>query len=83
MYSGVIVIQSTSSAVASMQPIGKIAGPSIVSGRSSRLHITSRVNTAQGIVCRAVAEELPDFVEQVEPALEDAYLYLISREAIQ
>ena len=47
------------------------------------LHITSRVNTAQGIVCRAVAEELPDFVEQVEPALEDAYLYLISREAIQ
>jgi hypothetical protein len=30
-----------------------------------------------------VAEELPDFVEQVEPALEDAYLYLISREAMQ
>ena len=47
------------------------------------LHITSRVNTAQGIVCRAVAEELPDFVERVEPALEDAYLYLISREAMQ
>ena len=47
------------------------------------LHITSRVNTAQGIVCRAVAEDLPDFVEQVEPALEDAYLYLISREAMQ
>ncbi len=47
------------------------------------LHITSRVNTAQGIVCRAVAEELPGFVERVEPALEDAYLYLISREAMQ
>lgn len=47
------------------------------------LHITSRVNTAQGIACRAVAEGLPDFVEQVEPTLEDAYLYLISREAIQ
>ena len=47
------------------------------------LHITSRVNTAQGIVCRAVAEELPDFVERVEPALEDAYLYLISREAME
>ena len=47
------------------------------------LHITSRVNTAQGIVCRAVAEELPDFVEQVDPTLEDAYLYLISREAMQ
>ena len=46
------------------------------------LHITSRVNTAQGIACRAVAEKLPDFVEQVEPTLEDAYLYLISGEAI-
>lgn len=47
------------------------------------LHITSRVNTAQGIACRAVAEKLPDFVEQVEPTLEDAYLYLISGGAIQ
>ena len=47
------------------------------------LHITSRVNTAQGIACRAVAGELPDFAEQVEPTLEDAYLYLISREAVQ
>ena len=46
------------------------------------LHITSRINTSQGIACRAVAEELPDFVEQVEPTLEDAYLYLISGEAI-
>lgn len=46
------------------------------------LHITSRINTSQGIACRAVAEELPDFVEQVEPTLEDAYLYLISEEAI-
>ena len=46
------------------------------------LHITSRINTAQGIACRAVAEKLPDFVEQVEPTLEDAYLYLISGEAI-
>lgn len=47
------------------------------------LHITSRINTAQGIACRAVAEELPAFVERVEPTLEDAYLYLISGEAIQ
>ena len=46
------------------------------------LHITSRVNTAQGIVCRAVADDLPDFVEHVVPALEDAYLYLISRVAM-
>lgn len=47
------------------------------------LHIMSRINTAQGIICRAVAEKLPDFVEQVEPTLEDAYLYLISKEVIQ
>lgn len=47
------------------------------------LHITSRINTTQGIVCRAVAEELPSFAERAEPTLEDAYLYLISGEAIQ
>jgi len=47
------------------------------------LRITSRVNTASGIACRAVAEELPPFVQPVEPTLEDAYLYLISREAAQ
>lgn len=47
------------------------------------LSITSRVNTARGIACRAVAEELPRFAEPVEPTLEDAYLYLISREVAQ
>lgn len=47
------------------------------------LHITSRVNTAAGIACRAVAEELPPFVQPVEPTLEDAYLYLINQEAAQ
>ena len=47
------------------------------------LHITSRVNTASGIACRGVAEELPPFVQPVEPTLEDAYLYLISQEAVQ
>ena len=47
------------------------------------LHITARVNTAQGIRCRTVAEKLPDFVQPEEPTLEDAYLYLISREAAQ
>ena len=44
------------------------------------LHITSRINTAQGICCRAVAQTLPDFVQPVEPSLEDAYLYLIAEE---
>ena len=44
------------------------------------LHITSRVNTARGIRCRAVAELLPNSVEPVEPTLEDAYLYCIAGE---
>ena len=47
------------------------------------LHITARVNTGQGIRCRAVADVLPDGAQQSEPSLEDAYLYLISREAAQ
>ena len=47
------------------------------------LHITARVNTSQGIRCRAVADWLPDYVQPEEPTLEDAYLYLISGEARQ
>ena len=47
------------------------------------LHITARVNTAQGVRCRVVADQLPTFVQPEEPTLEDAYLYLISREAAQ
>ena len=47
------------------------------------LHITARVNTAQGVRCRAVADQLPAFVQPEEPTLEDAILYLISREAVQ
>lgn len=42
--------------------------------------ITSRVNTADGIICRGIAKELPAFARQVEPTLEDAYLYLIMEE---
>ena len=47
------------------------------------LHITARVNTGQGIRCRAVGDFLPYYVRAEEPSLEDAYLYLISREAAQ
>ena len=47
------------------------------------LHITARVNTSQGIRCRAVADKLPSYAQAEEPSLEDAYLYLISREAAQ
>lgn len=44
------------------------------------LHITARVNTGYGVRCRAVADTLPPCAQPVEPSLEDAYLYLISRE---
>ncbi len=49
--------------------------------REEGLHITARVNTGQGVRCRAVADRLPACARQEEPTLEDAYLYLISREA--
>ena len=47
------------------------------------LHITARVNTGQGVRCRAVADVLPPFAQPSYPTLEDAYLYLISQEAVQ
>ena len=47
------------------------------------LHITARVNTGRGVRCRAVADALPAYAQPAEPTLEDAYLYLISREAAQ
>lgn len=44
------------------------------------MHITSRINTASGILCRGVADTLPEAAQDTEPTLEDAYLYLITRE---
>lgn len=44
------------------------------------LRIISRVNTAEGVLCRGVAEILPQEARSVEPTLEDAYLYLITQE---
>ena len=52
-------------------------------GQEQGLHITARGNTSQGIRCRAVADKLPPYAQAEEPSLEDAYLYLISREAVQ
>ena len=52
-------------------------------GQEQGLHTTARVNTSQGVRCRAVADALPACVQRSEPSLEDAYLYLISREAVQ
>lgn len=48
--------------------------------KTSALHIISRVNTAEGVLCRGVAEVLPQEARSVEPTLEDAYLYLITQE---
>ena len=42
------------------------------------LHITSRVNSADGVLCRVVADGLPAFARPVEPTLEDAYLYCMA-----
>ena len=47
------------------------------------LHITARVNTGNGVRCRVVADKLPDYVTPEEPTLEDAYLYLLSKEVRQ
>lgn len=51
--------------------------------QEQELHITARVNTGNGIRCRVVADTLPSYVNPEEPTLEDAYLYLISREVSQ
>lgn len=49
--------------------------------RAEGCEITSRVNTAQGVICRGVADVLPDAAQPVEPTLEDAYMYLMMKEA--
>ena len=48
-------------------------------------HLDARLGTIAAMVprCRAVADDLPPFAQAEEPTLEDAYLYLISREAVQ
>lgn len=45
--------------------------------------IRSRVNTAFGVRCRGVWETLPSYAHAEEPTLEDAYLYLISKEELR
>lgn len=41
--------------------------------------VVSKVNIAEGIHSRIVAETIPDFAQIVEPTLEDAYLYCIHK----
>ncbi len=43
-------------------------------------HVVSKVNVSEGIRCRIVAEALPAVAANVEPTLEDAYLYCIHKE---
>lgn len=45
---------------------------------NQNLHISSRLNTAKGVVIRVVGKELPSFASVTEPTLEDAYLYLLN-----
>lgn len=42
--------------------------------------IVSKVNVSDGIRYRIVGEKLPNFAENAEPTLEDAYLYCIQKE---
>ena len=50
---------------------------------TENLHITSRLNSANGVVLRVVGEYMPNDVTMVDPSLEDAYLYLTTcRESI-
>lgn len=51
--------------------------------RAGVAHNCSASIPCQGIRCRAVADTLPAYAQPEEPTLEDAYLYLISREAAQ
>lgn len=39
--------------------------------------VTSRVNTARGVISRVVAPVLPEGVTPVEPTLEEAYMFLL------
>ncbi|MCL2702727.1 MAG: ABC transporter ATP-binding protein [Defluviitaleaceae bacterium] len=48
-------------------------------GNTAGYQITSRINTARGVICRIIAEKLPYFAEPAEPTLEDAYMYLIEK----
>ena len=47
---------------------------------NGEISVTARVHTAHGVRCRGVASVLPSYARPEEPTLEDAYLYLISRE---
>jgi len=80
IYSGLVLYDGAPSALIS-EASGHVgtyisrAGDTVPEG----CHTVSKVNVSDGIRCRVVAETLPAFAEQVEPALEDAYLYCIHK----
>lgn len=45
--------------------------------------ITSQINTEAGITYRGIVDHLPANAIEVEPSLEDAYMYLIHKEAMK
>ncbi|OPJ64627.1 ATP-binding cassette domain-containing protein [Clostridium oryzae] len=47
-----------------------------------KFKVTSRVFTTRGMQYRIVGKELPGYAEIVEPSLEDAYVFLMSKEGI-
>ncbi len=80
IYSGLVLYDGAPSALIS-EASGHVgtyisrAGDTVHEG----CHTVSKVNVSDGIRCRVVAETLPEFAEQVEPTLEDAYLYCIHK----
>ena len=46
------------------------------------LTVTSQTHTADGVLCRGVAGELPGFVRPAEPALEDAYIWMMQEGSV-
>ncbi len=51
-------------------------------GEDCPLTVTSQTHTADGVLCRGVARELPGFVRPAEPALEDAYIWMMQEGSV-
>ena len=51
-------------------------------GEDCPLTVTSQTHTADGVLYRGVAGELPGFVRPAEPALEDAYIWMMQEGSV-
>jgi ABC-type multidrug transport system ATPase subunit len=54
-------------------------GDSTLQPAGNGYKVTSRVFTSRGIQYRIVSDNLPEYASSVEPSLEDAYIYLMSK----